>query len=158
MSINATLIAQIIVFVLLVWFTMEFVWPLLLKAMEEREKRIADGLAAGEKGRRDLEEAERRSHELIDEGKRKASELIAQAQQRSDEIVEEAKQAARSETERLLAAAQIDAEREKAQAREQLRAEVAALAVTGAERILQREVDVKVHAQLLEKLGTELAA
>jgi len=158
MSINLTLIIQMLVFAALVWFTMERIWPLLLQALDERQKRIADGLAAAERGHRELEEAEKRTQELIGEGRAKANELVEQAKKRSDEILEEARVAARAEGERLRAAAQADAERGRSQARGELRAHVAALALAGAERILQREVDRNAHAELLQQLGTELAS
>ncbi len=156
MSINVTLFAQIAVFVALIWFTMEYIWPILLKAMEEREGRIADGLAASEEGHRKLEQASEHSREMIEESQSKAADLIAQAQKRSDEIIDEARQAATEEGRRLLAAAQADAEREQAQAREALRAEVSKLAIVGAEQILRREVDLKEHSRLLTELGAEL--
>ncbi|MCW5655983.1 F0F1 ATP synthase subunit B [Hydrogenophaga sp.] len=156
MSINATLLAQMIVFALLIWFTMKFVWPILLQAMQDRETRISEGLAAAEKGRHDLELAEKRAAELMREGKEKAQEYIVQAQKRADEIVEEAKDVARAEGERLKSAARADMETELNQVRENLRAQVAALAVAGAEQILAREVDVKAHKQMLDKLSASL--
>lgn len=156
MNIDATLLAQMIVFALLVWFTMSFVWPMLLKAMQERETRIADGLAAAEKGRHDLELAETKAKELLHEGREKAQEYIVQAQKRADEIVEEAKETARQEGERIRNAARAEIDTEINQARERLRVEVATLAVTGAEQILMREVDASTHKQMLEKLSASL--
>ncbi len=156
MSINATLLAQMVVFALLVWFTMRFVWPPLVKAMSDRQTKIADGLAAAERGQRDLELAQERCTELLREGREKAQEYVVQAQRRADEIVEEAKQAAREEGERLLEAARAQIEQERIEAREQLRHQVASLAVVGAEQILLREVDAAAHAAVLERLAAEL--
>ncbi|MGI9333846.1 MAG: F0F1 ATP synthase subunit B [Gammaproteobacteria bacterium] len=156
MSINATLLAQMLVFAVLVWFTMKYVWPMILNAMQEREVRIADGIAAGENGRRELEEAESRSTELLTQGRDKAQDYISQAQRRADEIVEEAKTTAREEGERLIQAARAQIEQERNQARDALRSQVATLAIAGAERILKREVDAKAHSSVLEELATEL--
>jgi F-type H+-transporting ATPase subunit b len=155
-SINATLLAQMVVFAILVWFTMKFVWPLLQGAMKEREDRIADGLAAAERGKHDLELAEKRSAELLREGKDKAQELIGQAQRRANEIVDEAKESARGEADKLVGAARAQIDQERTEAREMLRKEVAVLAVAGAQAILQREVDVKAHGEVLAELATQL--
>ena len=156
MSINLTLIGQAISLFIFVWFCMKYVWPPIVNALQEREKRIADGLAAAEAGQDKLVEADRRLVELVDEGKQKANEIIVQAQKRGDEILEEAKGAARLEGERLIEAAQAEIERERTQARDQLRQEVGALALAGAERILLREVDKDAHDELLARLGAEL--
>ena len=156
MSINLTLIGQAISLFVFVWFCMKYVWPPIVNALQEREKRIADGLAAAEAGQDKLVEADRRLVELVDEGKQKANEIIVQAQKRGDEILEEAKGAARLEGERLIEAAQAEIERERTQARDQLRQEVGALALAGAERILMREVDKDAHDELLARLGAEL--
>ena len=156
MNFNATLIGQLIAFLIFVVFTMKFVWPYLLKQMEDREARIADGLAAAEKGQEALVEAEQRHAELLNEGKQKAAEIIAQAQSRGDEIIEESKVNARSEGDRLIHAAQADIDREKTQAKEQLKGEVAALALVGAEQILMREVDKNAHNEILAKVSSEL--
>jgi len=153
---NATLIGQLIAFLIFVVFTMKFVWPFLLKQMEDREARIADGLAAAEKGQEALVEAEQRHAELLAEGKQKAAEIIAQAQHRGDEIIEESKVNARSEGDRLIHAAQADIDHEKTQAKEQLKGEVAALALVGAEQILMREVDKNAHNEILAKVSSEL--
>jgi F-type H+-transporting ATPase subunit b len=153
---NATLIGQTIAFVIFVWFTMKFVWPYLLKQMHDREARIADGLAAAEKGQQSLVEAEQRHSELLDEGKHKAAEIISQAQRRGDEIVEESKVNAKSEGERLIHAAQAEIDRERTQAKEQLKGEVAMLALVGAEQILMREVDKDAHNEILAKVSSEL--
>jgi len=153
---NATLIGQLIAFLVFVVFTMKFVWPHLLKMMHDREARIADGLAAGEKGQEALVEAEQRHTELLDEGKQKAAEIITQAQHRGDEIIEESKINAKSEGERLIHAAKAEIEREKTQAKESLKGEVAVLALAGAEQILMREVDKNAHNEILNKLSSEL--
>jgi len=153
---NATLIGQTFAFVVFVWFTMKFVWPLLLKQMHDRETRIADGLPAAEKGQKALEEAEIRLTELVDEGKQQAAEIISQAQRRGDEIVEESKSTAKSEGQRLIHAAEAEIERDKTQAREDLRKEVATLALAGVEQILMREVDRNAHNEIITKLSSEL--
>jgi len=155
-SINATLLAQMVVFALLVWFTMKFVWPLLIAAMHERETRIADGLAAAERGQRDLELAQERVTEVLREGRDKAQEFVVLAQKRGDEIVEDAKRSARDEGERLVQAARSQIDQERIEAREQLRAEVATLAVAGAEQILRREIDASAHSEALVRLGEQL--
>jgi len=153
---NLTLIGQSISFAIFVWFTMKFVWPFITKAMAEREQRIADGLAAADKGQEKLEEAEQRYQELVGEGKQQASEIIAQANKRGDEIVEESKQAAREEAERIKKSAQADIENEVAQVREKLKHEVAKLALIGAEQILTREVDKQAHNDMLDKICAKL--
>jgi F-type H+-transporting ATPase subunit b len=153
---NLTLIGQTIAFIFFVWFTMEFVWPLLLRQMEARDKKIADGLAAGEKGQEKLEQAEQRYRELVDEGKQQAAEIIAQAHKRGDEIVEESKQTARTEVSRILEAARAEIEQQKEAARADLQRRVSALALEGAEQILMREVDRKAHNDLLEKITARL--
>ncbi len=156
MNFNATLIGQTIAFIIFVWFTMKFVWPFLLKQMKEREAKIADGLAAAEKGQQTLSEAQQKYSELLDEGKQKSAEIVSHAEQRGDEIVEEAKIDAKVEGERLIHGAEAEIERERTQAKEQLKAEVAALALAGAEQILMREVDKKAHDKLLAKVSDEL--
>ncbi len=156
MNINLTLIGQSIAFAVFVWFCMKFVWPPIVKALQDREARIADGLAAAEKGRHDLELAEKRATEIIREGKEKAQEFLNQAQRRGDELVEEAKQAARVEGERQIAAARASIDQETHEARDKLRAEVADLAVAAAEQILMREVDRTRHQEVLETLSARL--
>ena len=156
MNFNATLIGQTIAFVVFVWFTMKFVWPLLLKQMQDREAKIADGLAAAEKGQKALEEAEIRHTELVDEGKQQAADIISQAQRRGDEIVEESKSTAKTEGQRLIQAAESEIERDKTQAREDLRKEVATLALAGVEQILMREIDRNAHNEIINKLSSEL--
>lgn len=156
MNFNATLIGQTIAFIIFVWFTMRFIWPFLLKQMQDREARIADGLAAAEKGQQTLLQAEKRHSELVEEGKHKAAEIINQAQRRGDEVVEESKISAKAEGDRLIQAAKAEIERERTQAREKLKAEVAALALTGAEQVLMREVDKKAHNEILAKVSAGL--
>jgi len=156
MNINATLIAQAIMFALFVWFCMRFVWPPIVGALEARKKQIADGLAAADRGKHELELAAKRASESMHEAKMKASEIIAQAEKRSAQIVDEAKNAAKAEGDRMLAAAKAEMEQEVFRAREQLRGQVAALVVAGAEKVLRREVDAKAHADLLEAVKNEL--
>lgn len=156
MNINLTLIVQMFVFALLIWFTMKVVWPLILGPMDERARRIADGLAAAEKGQKDLTQAKSRSDDIIREARVKAVQIVDQAQHRANEVIDQAKTTAISEGERLVAAAQQQIELESSRARENLRKEVAALAVTGASRLLGREVDAKAHAELLNKLAAQI--
>ena len=156
MNINATLLGQTIMFVMFVWFCMKFVWPPITNAMGERAKRIADGLAAGERGKSELDLATKRSLEILHEAKQKAAEVIAQAESRAAQIVDEAKTGAREEGERLLNGAKAEIEQEVFRAREALRDQVAALAVAGAEKILRHEVDAAKHAELLKSIQSEL--
>jgi F-type H+-transporting ATPase subunit b len=152
-NINATLFGQAITFAILVWFTMRFVWPPIMKAMQDRAKRIADGLAAAEQGRQQFERAEKEFEARVNEGRREAAAIVAQAQKQGTELVEEAKNTARLEGGRLLEAAKHEIGREREQAREQLKQQVAALALSGAEQILMREVDRKAHEDLLAKIS-----
>jgi F-type H+-transporting ATPase subunit b len=156
MDINATLIAEAITFLLLIWFTMKLVWPFLLGAMDARAAKIAEGLAAAERGKQDLEQAAKRSADLLEEARQKAQEIIAQAEKRGAQLVDEAKDVAKQEGGRIIATAKGDVEQEVARARESLRTQVAALAVQGAEKILRREVDAKAHADMLNSLQAEL--
>ena len=156
MNMNLTMLGQAIALAVFVWFCMKYVWPPIIGALAERETRIADGLAAAEKGRHDLDLAEKRAAGLMREGREKAQEFIGQAQKRADDIVEEAKDAARGEGEKIKVAARADIETEQNRAREELRGEVAALALAGAEQILRREVDKKTHKQLLDQLSASL--
>jgi F-type H+-transporting ATPase subunit b len=156
MNINLTLIAQAITFAIFIWFTAKFVWPPLLLAIETRQKTIADGLSAAERGRLELEQAAKKSTDNLREARQQGATLVAQAEKRAADLVEEAKSAARVEAERIIAAARSQVEQEAQRAREQLREQVAALAVVGAERILRREVDAKVHSELLADLKKEL--
>ncbi len=156
MNLNATLFAQLIVFFILVWFTMRFVWPPIAKALDERADKIAEGLAAAERGKSDFEQAEKKVAELLSEGRNQVSEMIANAEKRAAQIVEEAKDQATTEAARITAQAKADVEQEANRAREALREQVAVLAVKGAEAILRREVNETQHAQLLSNLKQEL--
>lgn len=156
MNMNLTLLGQMISFGIFVWFCVKYVWPPIIKALEERETRIADGLAAGERGKHDLELAEKRATGLLREGKDKAQGLIVQAQKRHDEIVEAAKQVARDEADRIKQSAAVEIEQNRNRARDELRGQVARLALVGAEQILMREVDEKAHRDVLDKLAANL--
>ncbi len=156
MNINFTLIAQAIAFAVLIWFTVKFVWPPLLKAIETRQKEIADGLAAAQEGRSALEVAAKKSEATLAEAKQKASEIIAQAEKRGSQIVEEAKDNAKVEGERILAGAKAEIDQEVNRAKEGLRAQVSALAIAGAEKILRKEIDANAHSEMLSKLAAEL--
>jgi len=156
MNINMTLFGQSITFAIFVWFCMKFVWPPIVGALEARKKLIADGLAAGDRGKHELELAARRASETMHEAKIKASEIIAQAEKRASQIVEEGKNAAKGEGDRMITAAKAEIEQETHRAREALRGEVAALVVAGAGKVLRREVNAQVHADLLEAIKNEL--
>jgi F-type H+-transporting ATPase subunit b len=156
MSFNLTLIAQAVAFALFIWFTIKFVWPPMLRAIEARQKQVADGLAAAEQGKKSLEASSKQADRAIQEARARAAEIIAQAEKRGGEVVEEAKTAAKAEGDREKAAAKADIQQEAARAREQLREQVAALAVAGAEKILRREVDAKAHADLLDGIKRQL--
>jgi len=156
MNINATLLVQALSFAALIWFTVKFVWPSLTDAIDDRNKRIADGLAAAEKGRQSLELSSRQAEEALKEARSRAAEILAQADKRAAEMVESAKSAARDEGVREKAAAKAEIEQEYARAREQLREHVAALAVAGAEKILRREVDAKAHGELLAAIKQQI--
>ena len=156
MSINITLLGQMITFSLLVYFTMKKVWPPIMQAMQERQKKIADGLAASERGVKEQEIAQEKATQRLKEAKQEAAELIAQAQKRASAIVDEAKDQAREEGERQLAAARAEIEQEANRAREQLRQQMATLAVAGASKVLAREIDAKAHGDLLKDLVAEI--
>lgn len=156
MNINLTLFGQTIAFIFFVWFCLKYIWPPLINALEQRKKTIADGLAAGEKGHHELELAQKHSVELIKEGKEKAAEIITHAQKRHDEIVDEAKDNARTEGNRILAAARAEVDQERQQVKEDLREQVALLAIAGAEQILMREIDQNAHKEMLEKISSDL--
>ena len=156
MNLNATLFAQLIVFFILVWFTMKFVWPPIAKALDERADKIAEGLAAAERGKSDFEQAEKKVAELMGQGRDQVAEMVTNAEKRAAQIVEEAKGQASTEAARITAQAKADVDQEANRAREALREQVAALAVKGAESILRREVDVQQHAQILSTLKQEL--
>jgi F-type H+-transporting ATPase subunit b len=156
MNINLTLFAQAIVFAAFIWFTVKFIWPFMLRAIETRQKTIADGLAAGEQGRRSLETSTRQAEDAISQARSRAAEILAQAEKRSAQLIDEARAAAKEEGNREKAAAKAEIEQEVTRAREQLRNQVASLAVAGAEKILRREVDAKAHADLLESIKRQL--
>ena len=156
MNINFTLVAQAIVFAAFIWFTVKFVWPPMLRAIETRQKTIADGLAAAEQGKRSLETSAKQANDEIQSARARAQEIIAQAEKRGAQMIEEAKAAAKDEGAREKAAAKAEIEQEASRAREQLRAQVADLVVAGAEKILRREVDAKAHADLLSSIRTQL--
>lgn len=156
MSINATLIGQMIVFALLVWFTMKFVWPPITQAMADRQNKIAQGLAQAERGQHEMELAKKRAADVLKEARGQAAEILEQANKRGTEVVEEAKGTARSEGERLLATAQAQIEQERNQARIELQKQVVTLALAGSAKILQREVDAKAHNAMLEELAKQL--
>lgn len=156
MNINATLLGQAIMFALFVWFCMKFVWPPIMAALETRKKQIADGLAAAERAKLDMELAAKRSAEILREAKDKAAEIIANGDKRASEIIEEAKAQAKVEGDRILAGAKAEIEQEVFRAKEQLRTQVSAIALAGAGKILAREIDAKAHNDLLEKLVAEI--
>lgn len=156
MNINATLIAQTIMFALFVWFCMKFVWPPIMAALEQRKKQIADGLADAERAKHDLELAAKRSAEILREAKEKAGEIIVNAEKRDSELVEEAKAKAKVEYDRIVATGHADVEQQVFRAKEQLRTQVSAIALAGASKILGREIDAKAHNDLLDKLVAEI--
>jgi len=156
MNINLTLLVQAIAFGLFIWITIKFIWPYVLRAIEARQKQIAEGLAAGEQGRKSLEISTRQAEEAIEEARARAAEIVSQAEKRGAQLVDEAKGVAKDEGAREKAAAKAEIGQEVQRAREQLREQVAALAVAGAEKILRREVDAKAHAELLEGIKGQL--
>jgi F-type H+-transporting ATPase subunit b len=156
MNINATLIGQIVAFVLLIWFVNKLLWGPLNNLLAARQKRIADGMAAADKGRHELELSEKRAKELIQEARAKAAEILAQSEKRASEIVEEAKADARTEAERLVTGARAEIAQEVNRAKEQLRAQVSTLAAAGASKIIKREIDRKAHDDLLKDLVSQI--
>ncbi len=156
MNFNLTLIGQAISFFLFVWFCAKYVWPPIIGAMEERAKKIADGLDAADRARRDLELAQDKAVDQLKEAKQESASIIDQANKRATQIVEEAKDRAREEGDRLKTSAQAEIEQEMSRAREELRGKVGALAVIGAERILQRSVDQAANSDLIDSLAAEL--
>lgn len=156
MDINATIFGQTIAMIVFVWFCMKFVWPPIMNMLEERRTQIADGLAAADKGNRALEEAEVEKQVILDEARGQAREIIDQANARGGSIVDEARTEAGSEKERILVAAQAEVEQGANRAREELRGQVGAIAVAGAEKIIQREIDAATHKDLLDKLAAEI--
>ena len=156
MNINGTLVAQAIVFALLVLFTMKFVWPPIAAALDERAQKIADGLAAAEKAKSELSVANKRVDEELAKSRNESAVRLAEAERRGQTMIEEAKAKATEEGSKIIAAAKVEAEQQTVKARETLREQVAALAVKGAEQILRKEVNAGVHADLLGRLKTEL--
>jgi len=156
MDITFTLIAQALTFAILIWFTAKFIWPPLMLAIENRQKTIADGLAAAERGKHDLDLAAKRSAELLREAKEKAADILASGDKRASEIVEAAKLQAKVEADRIISGAKAEIEQETFRAKEQLRSHVSAIALAGAAKILGREVDAKAHNDLLDKLVAEM--
>ena len=156
MNINATLIGQAIAFFLFVVFCMKYVWPPIEHALQERKKKIADGLAAGERGKHEQQLAMERAKEILREAKDQAGEIIGRAEKRANEIIDEAKSQAREEGSRLLTASRAEIAQEINRTKEDLRAQVVALAMQGAGKVLQRELDPKVHAELLDRLAAEI--
>ena len=156
MNLNFTLVAQAITFALFIWFTVKFVWPPLLRAIETRQKQIADGLAEAERGRSSLAEAQKQTDALLREARARAQEIVAAAEKAANQRVEESKLAAKTEGERIVAAAHAQIEQEVQSAKQQLREQVAQLAVSGAEKILRREVDARAHAEMLDQLKAQL--
>ena len=156
MNLNATFLAQAVVFFILAWFTMKFVWPPLINALDERAKKIADGLAAADEGKKAKSAAEKEIASLLNAARDEGAKRVADAEKRAAMSADEIKTNAKAEADRILAQAKADAEQQLARAREELRSQVAALAVKGAEQILRREVDQAAHADLLKQLATEL--
>jgi F-type H+-transporting ATPase subunit b len=157
-NINLTLVIQMIVFAILIWFTMRFVWPMILGPLEERQRKIATGLAAADQGRKDLADAQANAEQLVREARERASQIIDQAQRRANEMIEHAKSQAGVEGQRVVAAASARAEQEASSVRESLRKDVARIAVLAASKVLGREVDAKAHADLLSKLALDIRA
>lgn len=156
MNINLTLVVQMIVFIVLIWFTMKFVWPMILGPMEERSQKIAAGLAAGEKGTQELAQARDRADAIVREARERATQIVEQAQRQANDLVDQAKGTATSEGVRLVEQAKQQIELETSHAREALRREVATIAVSAASKVLEREIDPRTHAELISKLATQI--
>ncbi|MBF0470216.1 MAG: F0F1 ATP synthase subunit B [Gammaproteobacteria bacterium] len=156
MNINATLIGQAITFFIFIWFCMKYVWPPIMQALNERKQNIADGLAAAERGRHEHELAERRAIDILHEAKEEARSIITQAHNRGTELVEESKGNAGVEGERIITAARAEIEQEVNRAKEELRKQVALLAVEGASRVIKREIDAKTHDELLASVAAQI--
>jgi F-type H+-transporting ATPase subunit b len=155
-NLNATILAQMVIFAVVIWVAMKFLWPEITGSIQERTRRIAEGLAAAEQGRKDLVDAEARAEELVNAARERALAMEHQAQARANQIVEAAKQTAQSEAARLLESARAQVALDTQKAREELRGQVASLAVSGAAQIIEREIDPRTHAQLLDKLAVGL--
>lgn len=156
MNINLTLIGQLLAFAVFVWFNMKFVWPPIVNALEARKVKIADGLAAGERGLHEQQLAEKGAKEKLHDAKQQAAEIVTKAEKRATEIIDESKDEARVEGDRLLVAAQAEIEMEMNKAREQLRSRVAELAVVGAEKILRREINADTHKDIVDAVAAEI--
>jgi F-type H+-transporting ATPase subunit b len=156
MNLTLTIVAQAVAFALFIWFTLKFVWPPLLRAIETRQKVIADGLAEAERGRASLADAQKQTTVIINEARGRAQEIVAAAEKLAGQRVEESKTQAKLEGERLVAQAKAQVQQEVQSAKQQLREQVATLAVAGAEKILRREVDAKAHADMLNQLKAQL--
>jgi F-type H+-transporting ATPase subunit b len=156
MNLNLTMVAQAITFTAFIWVTVKFIWPHMLRAIEARQKQVADGLAAAEQGKRALELSTKQADESISQARSRAAEVLAQAEKRAAQMVEEARNAAKEEGNREKVAAKAEIEQQVTRAREQLRDQVASLAVAGAEKILRREVDAKAHGDLLDSIKRQL--
>ena len=156
MNINLTLGMQALIFALFIWFCAKFVWPPLMRAIEARQKQIADGLAAGEEGRQSLSRTEKQIAQMMTEAKTRASDIVAQGEKLKSETIDQARGDAKAEGERLIAAAKAEIAQEVSRAKEALRNQVADLAVAGASQILKREVDAKAHAEILAALQKQL--
>ena len=156
MNINLTLFVQMLVFATIIWITMKWIWPPLLAAMDERSRKIADGLAAAEKGEQELSEARGKADVIIREARERANQIIDQAQHRANEVVEQAKGTANTESARIVEAAQQQIELDTTRAKESLRREVAGIAVDAASKLLGREIDPRTHADLLDKLAAQI--
>ena len=156
MSINATLFVQAIVFAILVWFTMKFVWPPIIKALEERQVRIADGLAAADRAQKSLAEASAKSDDALKSARAQAQDIVAAANKQATQIVEQARAGAEAEKARIVAAGHAEVERELSQARDTLRKQVGELAVVGASKILKREINAGAHAELISELAAKV--
>lgn len=156
MNLNATLFIQSLVFVILGWVTMRFIWPPLIAAIEARQRKIAEGLASAEKGEKSLAEAKSTAADLVKEARIQAGKIIDQANRRSNELVEEARGTAIAEGQRLVSEARQEVALESGRAREQLRRQVAGIAIAGAGKLLGREIDAAAHADLLEQLALEV--
>ena len=156
MNINLTLIGQSITFIFFIWFCLKFVWPPIMSALNERKAKIADGLAAAEKGKHDEELAKQRAAEILKDAKAQAQDIIRQAEKRGSEIIEEAKLAAKAEGERMITAAQAEIEQNVNRAREELRGQVVTLAVAGARKVLKKEINEAANADLIKDLAAQL--
>lgn len=156
MNINATLLGQLVAFIFFVWFCMKFVWPPIMNAIEERQKKIADGLAASDRAEKDLEIAQHKATEQLKEAKAQAAEIVEQAKKRGSQVVDEETQRGHAEREKIIAQGYAEIEAERNRAKEELRKQVSALAVAGAEKILGREIDAAAQSDIVEKLVSEL--